>query len=152
MQFTVPNDRDELMQRVLAYLQHIQADVPQKLAEHLSARYIPGHSAAEASVAVRLLTVEPARLSELEAVMDAVGADIRKRDDERTFRLDNWPARWASTLSQDPLIFIAGPKADGSILAEFFSETGDVPASVYQDHPDGRLFGIEHGIPTQRVD
>jgi hypothetical protein len=148
MQFNVPTDRVQLKQQVLRYIQHMQAFVPNGLAQQVSARYIPGDSAAEASVAVRLLTIEPERLREFEAVMDAVGADVRKRDDERTIRLDNWPARWASTHSVMPLVFVAGPKQDGTIYAEFFAETADVPDSILQHHPDGRLFNFVNGIPT----
>ena len=45
-------------------------------------------------------------------------------------------------------IFVAGPNKDGTIFVEFFAELGDVSDNIYQEHPDGRLFSLEHGIPT----
>lgn len=147
MEFSVPQDRDELKQQVLAYMAHMGAEVSDALAAVLSARYIPGGSAAEGSVAVRLLNVGPGHMADFDGVMDTVGADIRNRDDGQTIRLDNWAARWASTLSPAPLIFIGGPTRSGSIVAEFFDETAEVPAGIFQNHPDGRLFTMEHGLP-----
>src|SRR5688572_2790694 len=106
MEFIVPVDRNELKQQVLPYMSHMGATVSPELAGELSARYFPGGSAAEASVAVRILNVNTELMKQFDAVMDAVGADIRKRDDWQTIRLDNWPARWASTLSAEPLVYI----------------------------------------------
>lgn len=137
------------MQQVLIYMAHTGADVSQELAEALSASYMPGDSAAEASVALRLLSVNQNLMNEFEGVMNAVGADIRAQDDLRTIRLDNWPARWATTLSPEELVFVAGPIRNGNVVARFFAELGDVPADIEQNYPDGKLFHVQHGIPTQ---
>ena len=148
MKFTIPADRNELKQQVLSYVARMGFTVSSELSGNLSARYLPGDSAAEASVAVRILSVNTELIEQFEAMMDAVGADIRKRDDLQTIRLDNWPARWASTLSNEPFVYIAGPKQDESIFVQFFADTGDIPASIYHDHPDGKVFRLQHGVPS----
>lgn len=147
MKFAIPEDLDKLKEQVLAYMHHMGADIPADLAKHLSARYLPGNAAVEGSVAVRFLSNDQALMGRFDGVMDAVGADIRKRDDLQTIRLDNWPARWATTLSPAPLLYIAGPNRAGNVTVEFFDELNDVPVSIYQEHADGRLFSIHQGLP-----
>jgi hypothetical protein len=46
------------------------------------------------------------------------------------------------------LIVFAGPTRGGHVVAEFFDDAADVPADIFQDYPDGRLFLMEHGTPT----